>query len=438
MSAYASGYGRGRGFGQLERAAVYRDTPDGRRNTQYELDRLLRDRLRGVASYAVKNDPEAAAVVQRTQDLVVGPDGPAIAWDTGDAGLDRDLAREWEAFWHASGPMTADCTGLHDGPHLLRQAIDAWFVDGRFAAQIIGLGDGGNVTPQTGSVQLIEGRRLVNELGQSDDETHIAGLTLGEHGAVEAITVAPWKFGGSYLDFADTSTIDAGFVYLPNPHATEVGLIAPGPWILLATTTAMQQGQVIESVVQAVIKESDDAKFVRRELAGAELDDTAGDDDGRLGLVTGPDGKPMHRTDAAGLTYLAEGEDVIFGSSNYPQQALEPFLRMQLVRMGMMYGHPYEVLTGDYSKTNMSAAKFAQQVTGRTHGITARTLIASLVRPIIERAFIPSRQLMGLLPMDMSDAAYRPTITPPAMPEPDPGKAAVRRSTERKIGERLL
>ncbi|MEM8756870.1 MAG: hypothetical protein AAGF47_03715, partial [Planctomycetota bacterium] len=47
-------------------------------------------------------------------------------------------------------------------------------------------------------------------------------------------------------------------------------------------------------------------------------------------------------------------------------------------------------------------------------------------------------QLMGLLPMDMSDAAYRPTITPPAMPEPDPGKAAVRRSTERKIGERLL
>jgi capsid protein len=430
-------YGGGGYYNQGRQLEPFRSTPSARSSIQRETERLLRESLQGAAEYARQNDPMARAVIGRSEDLVVGQDGPRVEWDTGDAEWDTLAGRLWERYFHDVGPGTMDAQGLVAGPQLLRQSHSAVYVSGRYAWLGTGLADDGEADDATGGITLVDGVRIINPGASLDSDECVAGVQLDGRGRLAGVNVADWAHGGMHLDYA-TTLYDRCFGYVPNPLATELGMIAPPPALAVALVSITQLQSVLWSVVHAVNKEAGENIAVKTTDPDDDLfEGSASRDPDAPGLRVGRDGRLEHGLGADGYTRLAPGEELVGVASNYPQQALEPFIRSMLIQVGAPFGITYEMLTGDFRGSNFSAAKLSMQLTGRRIGVMQSSMASMLLRPVIARVFIPAMILKGELDAARLPEGWdRPEITPAPLPDPDPQKTAVRVLTDLRTGMR--
>lgn len=419
-----------------------RDPVAQTQSVQFLLTQPLREMLQGVSQFSLANDPEAVALVRALQDYSVGPEGPTVRWETGDAQFDRAIEAAWRRYFYEIGPGSIDCRGMHAGPYLLRQLIDAWCMSGRLVSMICGLDDAGTMNEWTGSVQMIDGLRIRNPMGRIDDDTMIAGVELSPLGRPEAVHVADWARAGQMLSLT-TTKIESGFLYLPNPMATGFDLIAPAPALSLVVPSLVWRSMVLQSTVYAAIKEASMNAWVKRASDGESLSTEAAGRRAELGadadgLTTDERGRAVHRAGRPGIEYLAEDEDVVLGASNYPSQALPAFLEAIMTRIAAPFGLSPEMVTNDLNKLNFSAARLQMQMVGRRMRSIQHAIETQFLLPIIRRAFVPAAILRGELPATLPGGWDRPTITFEPMPEPDPAKAAVQRLTEMRGLDRDL
>ncbi|MEO1584751.1 MAG: phage portal protein [Planctomycetota bacterium] len=439
-------YGGSPVLDQHRRLSRFRQTPSSRESLQRMIDRIAREDLQGAATYAMQNDAEARAHVGRLEDLVVGDEGPQLESATGDGYYDDLINSEWPRYFGDVGPGTMDCRGMVPGTHLLRSQVNASCVSGRNGWAGVGTDAEADDSVRrendpAGSVQLFDGVRIMNPSGGLDTDSRIAGVELGAYGQFLGLHVAGWSHGGMYLGletrFIDASAGPVG--YVPNPMATELDLIAPPPALAAALLPMAQLSAVINTVVDAAIREANLKDYLKPGSPTDEMLDSIGSGNplaegfrinGRGELEIG-----MVNT---GLMVVREGDEIVSGTSQYPQQAIEPWIRSQLQRVSSSLGMTYEIASGDYRGMTFNGARLAMQLTGRRIAVVQSALERMFLRPVFTRVFVPWLIARGDLKASRLPIGWdRPTVTHPEMPDPDPQKTQVRILTQTKTGVTL-
>ena len=394
------------------------------RSRQSILGPSERDQLLAISTHAVRNNPEARAMIRRQQQFVVGPRGAKIQADTGDEDLDARLDALWQMWAFENGDFRCDSAGLKTFPMMQKAVIEEDFVGGRSLHIMITDGDA------HGSLQSIESQRITNPNGAIDTEGQIAGLTIEpETGEILGYNVSRYMHGGAWLSTTTDAVEAADAIYCVQPMDSQIGVYAPEPILGISALTIAQTSEFLMAVTEAGKTQALTPMVHKRGPAStaAPLDEES-KQVGDAGYSPDGQGRSIFNFVDSALGFIADlapGDELINPRMEMPSGAIKPLIDIQLKRIAMGIGYGPQLLTGDFSSGSFSVARLAVQFARAVRDDSYEAMIRDFVTPA-RRHMIDSAMRLKLLDPPMSDDVdlYKFKHSPPPLPDPDPAETA--------------
>jgi lambda family phage portal protein len=370
-------------------ASLATDTENINNTLRYQL-RALRARSRQVT----QNTPYGRRFASMVVDNVAGPQPFRLQAKvkSSKGKIDTAANRRIEERWAAWGmPGGCEITGRFSWNTLQRLMVRTLAVDGEVLVRKL---RGSSYGPQGFQLQLVDIDRLddlLNKRLPNGGAIHM-GVELSPESKPVAFHLlkrkpASWMAGGYPRETERVPADEILHVFVPE-FAEQVRGV---PWIYAALLQLVHIGAFAEAAVIAA-------------RVGATQMGIIQSPDGQAPLADGRDARGNPQIDAEPGTFptLPQGYELAEWKPNYPDAAVEPFLKACVRGIAVGVNVAYHNLAGDLEGVNYSSARIGE-LDERDHWMTLQNhWIEHVNHPLYCHDWLPWQAVSGGLPFDLA------------------------------------
>ena len=385
---------RGTGYAAAE---ISRLTASLRSDTEF-INNTLRYQLRPLRArsrQAAQNNPFARRFVQMCVDNIAGPNPFKLegwvktARNKPDVVANEKIERAWKEYTRKG---VADISGKWSWAALLRLIVRIWATDGEVLIRVLKGPERGAFGCQ---LQIIDIDRLweqKNEALANGGAIHM-GVEVDAAGKPVAYHVmrrrpSSWQTSNQYFEFDRIPAGEIIHVFVPEAAEQVRGV----PWMYAALLNLVHMGAFEEAAV-----------------INARIGAT------QMGFITTPDGEApagdsnnattgVAEFDAEPGTFrvLADGQMVESWQPQFPQAAVEPFIKAMLRGIASGLGVAYHNLASDLEGVNYSSARIGEQDERDGWKVLQNFFDEHFLQPFIVEHWMTQAVMAGKLPFDLS------------------------------------